>query len=76
MSMMSSTIWTIYLSPNSTICKTNLAQMSDVCKNAGFNIQHEKVVGPCEIIEFLGIEIATVSMTTRITQKCLDDIMN
>ena len=50
--------------------------MMDICKNAGFSIQQRKVVRPCEIIEFLGIELDSVKMTSRITEKRLSDIMN
>ena len=62
--------------PDSTICDTNLDVMIGVCKAAGFSIQQRKVVRPCEVIEFLGIELDSKSMTSRITEKRLFNIMN
>jgi hypothetical protein len=60
---------------NTAICKNNLENMINVCQEAGFSIQPTKLVSPTNTLEFLGIEIDSVSMTTRITQKRLNKIL-
>ena len=54
---------------NTAICENYLENMIKVCQEAGFSIQPTKLVSPTSTLEFLGIEIDSVSMTTRITQK-------
>ena len=60
--------------PNTYICHNNMRTMKLVCDQVGFKIQHKKVVEPTNKLEFLGIEIDSEQMETRITQQRLNDI--
>ena len=61
--------------PDMSICASNLHTMRSVCEQVGFKVQNKKVLGPANKLEFLGIEIDSVRMETRITQQRLHDIL-
>lgn len=57
-------------------CNASLNVMLQTCKDAGFEIQPSKVVKPCTVIEFLGIEINTELQQLRITEDRVIEIEN
>ena len=60
--------------PGSGVCAHNIRVMHDTCRASGIPVEEEKSEGPATTITFLGIEIDTVAMETRLPQDKLDQL--
>ena len=60
--------------PNSDTCSRNLYIMINVCDDVGFAINHDKVVRPSPVVEFLGIILDTIRMELQISDLRLAGI--
>ena len=61
--------------PDSQICQSNLDTMLAVCDDVGFDVNPNKVVGPTNVLEFLGIILDTNRMELRISEDRLSSIL-
>ena len=55
-------------------CRRTMIQLIQTLRKLGFAINYDKVIGPAQVIVFLGIEINTISMAVSLPQNKLDDI--
>ena len=55
-------------------CQKSLEVILDTCEKAGFEVQPSKTVGPCKVIEFLGIVIDTIKSQLRISEERMNEI--
>ena len=55
-------------------CMASLQILTDTARKVGFDIQQEKTVLPCNVIEFLGIIIDCVNRQLRISGERMDEI--
>ena len=55
-------------------CQRTMLALMKVLRELGFSINYNKVIGPSQIITFLGIEINTITMTTKLPQEKVIDL--
>ena len=53
-------------------CMTMLKELVNLVRKLGFSINYNKVMGPCKVITFLGVEIDTNAMVLRLPQDKLE----
>lgn len=55
-------------------CRRTMLQLMKVLRKLGFSINYNKVLGPAQIMIFLGIELNTIEMTLALPHEKLDEI--
>ena len=55
-------------------CRRTMLELITILRKLGFAINYDKVIGPAQVIVFLGIEINTIEMTLALPQDKLEDL--
>ena len=64
----------ITISGTEESCRKSIETMCETAKLCGFKVNEQKTIGPDRIIEYLGIEINSVTKQLRITEKRMAEI--
>ena len=68
----------IFIAPTAMECQMGLDAFLEICKNVGVPIADEKTQGPCTTLTFLGIELDSLDMESRLPidklEKCQSSI--
>ena len=64
----------LIVSESAEQCRQATLTLVRILRRLGFHINYNKVLGPSQILTFLGIELNTVDMTLALPQDKMDDI--
>ena len=62
--------------PDSTECMANVTLLLSVFEQLGIPVAADKLVGPCQVIIFLGIELDTIQGITRLPSHKLEELQS